>query len=75
VRSRERPGGWSLTIGSSRRRTWRIEASLATLRRPLRPCSVVARGGKLRGWRFDRRTKVLRATFVTRRGTLVARRC
>jgi hypothetical protein len=75
VRSSERPGGWSLSIRSSRRRTWTIEASLATLRQPLRPCSVAARGGKLRGWRFDRRTTVLRATFATRRGTLVARGC
>ena len=75
VRSRERPGAWSLSIASSRRRTWKIEASLATLRRPLRPCTVAARGGTLRGWRFDRRTKVLRATFATRRGRLVARGC
>jgi hypothetical protein len=45
------------------------------LRQPLRPCSVVARGGKLGGWRFDRRTNVLRATLAARRGTLVARGC
>ena len=75
VRSRERAGAWSLSIASTRRRAWRIEASLATLRHPLRPCSVAVRGGKLRGWRFERRTKVLRATFATRRGTLVARGC
>jgi hypothetical protein len=55
--------------------TWKIEASLATLRHPLRPCAVTATGGKLRGWRFERRTRVLRATFATRRGTLVARGC
>ena len=75
VRSRERAGTWSLSIGSTRQRTWKIEASLATLRHPLRPCAVAARGGRVRGWRFDRRTKVLRATFATRRGTLVARGC
>jgi alpha-glucosidase (family GH31 glycosyl hydrolase) len=75
VRSRERAGAWSLSIASSRRRTWRIEASVATLRHPLRPCAVTVTSGKLRGWRFDRRTKVLRATFATRRGTLVARGC
>jgi alpha-glucosidase len=75
ARSRERAGAWSLSIGSTRRRTWTIQAALATLRHPLRPCGVAARGGKLRGWRFDRRTKVLRATFTTRRGTLVARGC
>jgi alpha-glucosidase (family GH31 glycosyl hydrolase) len=75
VRSREQAGAWSLSIGSTRRRTWKIEASLATLRHPLRPCALAARGGRLRGWRFDRRTKVLRATFAARRGTLVARGC
>jgi alpha-glucosidase (family GH31 glycosyl hydrolase) len=75
VRSHERAGTWSLGIGSTRRRTWKIEAALATLRHPLRPCTVTATGGRLRGWRFDRRTKVLRATFATRRGTLVARGC
>ena len=75
VRSRERAGAWSLAIASTRRRTWTIEASLATLRHPLLPCAVAARGGRLRSWRFDRRTKVLRATFATRRGTLVARGC
>jgi alpha-glucosidase (family GH31 glycosyl hydrolase) len=75
VRSRERAEAWSLSIDSTRRRAWRIEASLATLRQPLRPCSLAASGGRLRGWRFDRRTKVLRATFATRRGTLVARGC
>ena len=75
VRSRERAGAWSLAIASTRRRTWTIQASLATLRDPMAPCAVAARGGKLRGWRFDRRSKVLRATFATRRGTLVARGC
>ena len=75
VRSRERARTWALSIGSTRRRTWKIEASLATLRHPLRPCSLAVRGGRLRGWRFDRRTKVLRATFATKRGTVVARGC
>jgi alpha-D-xyloside xylohydrolase len=75
VRSRERAGAWSLAIASARRRTWTIEASLATLRHPLRPCAVAARGGRLRSWGFDRRTRVLRATVATRRGTLVSRGC
>jgi alpha-glucosidase (family GH31 glycosyl hydrolase) len=75
VRSRERAGGWSLAIDSARRRRWTIAASLATLRRPLRPCAVEARGGRLANWRFDRRTRVLRATFTTRRGRLHVRAC
>ena len=37
------------------------KASLATLRRPFRPCGVKAYGGRLRGRRFNRRTRVLRA--------------
>ncbi len=75
VHSRERPGEWSLTIDSSRRRTWKIEAALGTLRRPLKVCSVSAQGGKLGDWSFDDRRRVLRATFRGRRGTLTARGC
>jgi alpha-D-xyloside xylohydrolase len=75
VRSRERPGAWSLTIDSTRTRSWRIQASLATLMRPLKVCSVTGHGGKLLGWSFDERQRVLRTTWVGRRGTLVARRC
>jgi alpha-glucosidase (family GH31 glycosyl hydrolase) len=75
LRSRERPGEWSLTIHSQRRRRWTIEASLATLRTPLRPCTLTEHGGRVGRWHFNRRTRVLRATFTTRRGTLVARGC
>jgi alpha-glucosidase (family GH31 glycosyl hydrolase) len=75
VRSQERPGEWALTIRSQRRRRWTIEASLATLSRPLRPCKLAAQGGRLDGWRFDARTRVLRATWLGRQGTLVARGC
>ena len=75
VRSAEAPGEWSLTIDSARRRTWKIEASLAALKRPLRVCSVRADGGKLAGWKFDERRRLLRTTWSGRRGTLVARGC
>lgn len=75
VRSRERPGEWSLSIRSTRRRAWTVEAGLATLRQPLRVCSVRAQGGKLGEWSFDRRRQVLRATWFARRGRLVARGC
>ncbi len=71
--SRERPGSWSLEIRSRRVRRWTIEASLATLREPFRPRVVTAHGGRLGSWRYDPRTRVLRATFTARRGTLVAR--
>jgi hypothetical protein len=52
-----------------------IEASLATLRHPFRPCALSAAGGRLGRWRFDRRTRVLRATFTARHGRLIARSC
>ncbi|MBA3263307.1 MAG: hypothetical protein H0T69_12725 [Thermoleophilaceae bacterium] len=75
MRSREGPGEWALTIRGQRRRRWTIEASMATLERPLTVCAVEAQGGRLSGWRFDRRTAVLRVTLEARRGTLVARGC
>ncbi len=42
LRSLERPGEWSLTVRSSRARTWEIQASLGTLHNRLRPCRVSA---------------------------------
>jgi alpha-glucosidase (family GH31 glycosyl hydrolase) len=75
LRSRELRGRWELEIRSARERRWTIEASLASLRRPLRPCRVEARGGRLGGWRHDSGERVLRASFRTRRGTLVAHGC
>jgi hypothetical protein len=68
--SRERPGEWRLTIRGKRRRVWTISASLATLRRPFRPCRVNAPR-----WRYDAQTRVLHATFRARHATLVARGC
>jgi Glycosyl hydrolases family 31/Galactose mutarotase-like len=75
LRSREGRDGWRLDLRSRRTRRWTIEASLATLRRPFRPCAAEAQGGRLRRWRYDRRARVLRATFTTRRGSLTARPC
>src|SRR3712207_3726696 len=42
ARSREvarRGGEWRLTIEGSRRRTYTLQATLSTLRRPFRPCA------------------------------------
>jgi alpha-glucosidase (family GH31 glycosyl hydrolase) len=75
LRSREGAGEWRLSLRSRRTRRWEVEASLATLRRPFRPCAVEAGRARLRRWRFDRRTRVLRATVTARRGRLVARAC
>ena len=73
--SREAAGRWELSIRSSARRRWDIQASLTTLRRPFRPCSVSVRGGRLARWRYDTASGVLRATVGTRRGRLTVRRC
>ena len=75
----ERRGRWSLRLRAVRnkRHSFRLQASMAMLRRPFRPCSVRLRGRKLprRLWRYDRRARVLRAHFRVKRGTLVVRRC
>jgi alpha-glucosidase (family GH31 glycosyl hydrolase) len=75
LRSRERSGGWELSIRSRKKRRWDIQASLATLERPFRPCRVKARGGRVDRWRFDRGSRVLRAAFTTRRGRLTVSAC
>jgi sulfoquinovosidase len=70
ISSRERRRRWDLTIRGKRRRTYSLQASLATLRRPFRPCSVSR--GKLR---YDRRTKVMRVTFRVRSATVTVKAC
>jgi alpha-glucosidase (family GH31 glycosyl hydrolase) len=75
LKSRERRGRWELAIRSQKRRRWEIQASLATLRRPFRPCKVEAHAGRLHGWRFDRRSRVLRAALTARRGGLTVSAC
>ncbi len=73
LRSSERGAGWHLRIHGSARRTYSVEASLATLRRPFKPCRVSVDGRPLRGsaWSFDPSTGVLRAR-VTARDAAVA---
>jgi hypothetical protein len=75
LRSRERRGEWRLSIRSRRTRRWEVEASLATLRRPFRPCAVEATGGRLVRWRYDRGRRVLVAVLSARRGGLLAQAC
>ena len=77
VVSRESRDGWSLTVRGKRRR-YRLQASLATLRRPFRPCSVRIGRRTLpaRRWSYRRGTRVLRARFSGASRTLhAARRC
>jgi len=73
--SHEGRGRWSLRVSGRRTRVYRLQASLATLRRPLVPCRVTASGRTLsrRAWSFDRTTGVLRARFRVRAGTVTAR--
>ncbi len=69
---------WRLTVEGTQRRTYRLQASLATLRRRFVPCGVTVGARPLkrgRSWTYARRTRVLRATFRTRRGTLSVRGC
>jgi alpha-glucosidase (family GH31 glycosyl hydrolase) len=73
--AREGERSWTLSVRSRRVRRWTLQASLATLRRPFRPCEVSAARGRLGGWRFDRRTRVLRATLLGRRARLQVRGC
>ena len=75
ARSRESRRAWTLSLRSRRRTRWTIEVSLGALHDPFRPCSIEAVGGRLARWRYQRRAQVLRATFTTRRGRMVARGC
>lgn len=65
LRSAETRRGWTLT--ASKRRTYRLQATLGTLRRPFRPCAVRGAG------HWSVRGGVLRATFTKR--LVVLRRC
>jgi alpha-glucosidase (family GH31 glycosyl hydrolase) len=72
VRSAESAGGWTLTLRAKRPRTYRLQASLATLRTPFVPCAVSGRGR----WSYDRAAHVLRGSFrLGRNGRLVVRAC
>jgi hypothetical protein len=68
VRSVEGRGAWTLRVRGGRTRTYRLQASLATLRRPFVPCEVRVGGRALpaSAWSYDRQTRRLRATFSAR---------
>ena len=77
LHSRESRRGWALTVRGARRRAYRLEASLATLRQPLRPCrlSVGRRPLPSTAWSYERSAKRLTVRFTTRSGTLHVERC
>jgi hypothetical protein len=58
VSSERRGRRWVLRIEGTRRRAYRVQAALASLRRPFRPCSVRRGGG--RRVRFTSRGGVVR---------------
>jgi alpha-glucosidase (family GH31 glycosyl hydrolase) len=76
VRSRQTRRGWLLAVRGRIARRYSLEASLATLRRPFRPCAVRVGGRRLRrsAWSYGRRSQVLRATFRARSARVVVRR-
>jgi alpha-glucosidase (family GH31 glycosyl hydrolase) len=76
IKSRERGKGWVLKVKGQQRRTYRLQASLKTLKQPFKPCAVGLGGKPLRGnaWGYDRKQKRLQATLKGKRLRLVVRR-
>ena len=78
VFSRDARDGWALSVrGGRTTRRVALQASLATLRRPVHICGVTLNGKPLRRalWSYDRTARVLRARFNARGAArLVARK-
>jgi hypothetical protein len=76
VRSRERGKGWVLKVKGDRRRTYRLQASLRTLKRSFRPCGVSLDGHRLRdpAWDYDRKQGRVKAKFTGKKLRLVVKR-
>jgi hypothetical protein len=84
-RGGSRRGAWRLRIRGERRRTYHLQATLGSLRRPFRPCRVKLNGRRVkrgpaartrgRGWTHWGGSRVLRATFRVKRATLTVRGC
>lgn len=73
--SRERGGErWTLSIREARQRTYELQASLATLKRPFEPCTVTLAGEPL-PFDWNASERVLRLSFETRRGDIDVRGC
>jgi len=75
IESDEVPEGWRLALRGPAT-SWRVQASLRTLERPIDPCAVEWNGRPLAdgAWSWDAGQGVLRARFEGR-GTLVVRGC
>jgi hypothetical protein len=76
--STESTAGWTLRFrGGHTTRTYDLEASMATLKRPFVPCAVQLGDEPLERnrWSFNRKRGVLLARFRTLRETLRVRPC
>ncbi len=67
---------WRLTIKGKRVRRYSLQASLASLARPFRPCALDLGSRTLprTAWSYDRGARALRARFKVGSGTLTVRR-
>jgi alpha-glucosidase (family GH31 glycosyl hydrolase) len=72
IASIERPGRWTLRVRGNRGRSYGLQASLGTLKRPLRPCRVLLDGRRLPAsrWRYRDGERVLDASFDGARAKL-----
>jgi hypothetical protein len=72
--STEGRGVWRLRVSGRARTEYRLQASMSTLRRPLRPCRVTLGGRPVR-WKYFHRRRTLHAEFRARSATLTVRSC
>ena len=74
ARSREVQSGWLLRLAGATARSYQLQASMRTLRRPFAPCAVTVDGRRLRkpAWAYDRAEGVLSVAFGGRDPELIA---
>ena len=77
LRSAEANGSWVLQVKAPRSTRISLQASMATLRRPLRPCEVTVDGTALRGqrWEWSRRDGTLDLRLRAREARIAVRGC
>ncbi len=75
LQSQEGQGEWRLTLKAARMRTIELEATLASLERPFKPCAAGMSGGELLDWSYEADTQVLSARLRVHNGTLSVQGC
>jgi sulfoquinovosidase len=75
--SRDRGDRWVLSVSAKRSTTFRLQASLGTLKKPFVPCAVSFAGKALArsAWSYRDSTRALTARFAGRKGRLVVSAC